>query len=124
MHRLEELAGREVATWAGPDGLTRADNGRPPFRMLVALEKILAESLGIGVQTKGVRRAYLALISELGPELSVLTEVSLPDIALVGGEKVAEGVGRVRLGDISIEPGYDGQYGRVSVWPEGGMTRP
>ena len=124
MHRLEELAGREVATWAGPDGLTRADNGRPPFRMLVALEQILAESLGIGVQTKGVRRAYLALVSELGPELSVLTEASLPDIALVGGARVAEGVGRVRLGDISIEPGYDGEYGRVSVWPGGGITRP
>ena len=123
MHRLEELAGRAIATWAGPDGLTRADNGRPPFRMLVALEQVLAESLGTGVQTKGVRRAYLDLVSELGPELSVLTEAPLPDIALAGGERVAEGIGRVRLGDISIEPGYDGQYGRVSVWPAAGVTR-
>ena len=31
---------------------------------------------------------------------------------------VDEAIARVRSGDISIEPGYDGQYGTVKVWPK------
>ena len=117
MHRVEELAKRRVTTQADDDGVTRSDNGRPPFRMLVALEQVLSEALGVGVQAKRVRKAYLELVGELGNELRVLTEASEPDIAAVAGQRVAEGVCRVRRGDISIEPGYDGEYGKVSVWP-------
>ncbi|KKP80803.1 MAG: UvrD/REP helicase, partial [Candidatus Levybacteria bacterium GW2011_GWB1_35_5] len=32
------------------------------------------------------------------------------------GERVAEGVGKVRKGDIIIHPGYDGLYGVVKIW--------
>ncbi len=119
MHRVEELAKRGVTARADDDGLTRSENGRPAFRMLVALERILSEALGVGLQTKKVRNAYLELLGELGDELSVLIEASEPDIAAVAGERVAEGVCRVRRGDISIEPGYDGEYGKISVWPAG-----
>jgi PHP family Zn ribbon phosphoesterase len=35
------------------------------------------------------------------------------------GEKVADGIKRVRGGTIVIDPGYDGEYGKVAIWPEG-----
>ena len=93
--------------------------GRPPFKSLVGLQQIVAESVGRGVNTKGVQGRYMRLVEEVGSELHILTEAAVGDIAAVGGERIAEGVARVRRGDIVIEPGYDGVYGKVRVWPDG-----
>ena len=120
MQRVDELAAREANTWTDDSGFIRADNGRPPYKTLVGLQQIIAESLGVGVNTKGVQDAYLSLVSQCGNELSVLMDSPISDIANVSGEKLAEGVGRVRRGDISIEPGYDGLYGKVKIWPDPG----
>jgi uncharacterized protein (TIGR00375 family) len=120
MQRVEELAGRAVETWVDEAGLTRADNGRPPFRKMVALRQIVSESLGIGPDTKRVRDIYLDLVSAIGNELSVLTETPPSEIATLAGERVAEGIARVRSGDIAIEPGYDGVFGTVRIWPDSG----
>ena len=68
------------------------------------------------MNTKGVQTQYRRLVSDLGSELYILTDVAIADIAAVGGERIAEGVERVRNGDIAIEPGYDGVFGKVSVW--------
>ena len=100
------------------DGFTRGDNGRPPFKMLVSLRHIIAEALGRGPHTKGVRDVSSDLVSRFGSELSVLTDAPVADISSAANERVAEGVARMRSGELSIEPGYDGQYGRVSIWPE------
>jgi uncharacterized protein (TIGR00375 family) len=118
MQRVDDLAGREVETWVDERGFTRASNGRPPFKMLLSLRQIIAEALGCGPDTKRARKAYFDLVPGLGSELTVLTESPVADIAGVSGERVAEGVARMRAGDISIEPGYDGEYGRVSIWRE------
>ena len=48
----------------------------------------------------------------------MLVSTTVADIASVAGERVAEGVARVRSRDISIEPDYDGKYGRVSISSE------
>ena len=34
------------------------------------------------------------------------------------GEKVAQGVEKVRKGDIEIIAGFDGQYGIVKIWKD------
>ena len=90
----------------------------PPYKTLVGLQQIIAESLGVGVNTKKVQDAYLSLVGQCGNELSVLMDAPVSDIANVSGEKLAEGVSRVRRGDISIEPGYDGLYGTVKIWSD------
>ena len=116
LQRAEELAERGVKTWMDDDGLIRGDTGRPPFRNLVSLRQIIAESLGVGVNARRVQDAYAGLVPELGSELAVLTSSPLADIASAADDRTAEGVGRVRTSDIRIDPGYDGQYGKVSVW--------
>jgi uncharacterized protein (TIGR00375 family) len=118
MQRVEELAAREVDTWTDEDGYTRAENNRPPFKMLVSLSKIIAEGLGKGTHTKAVRTEYDKLVTEFESELSVLTEAPVAEVATVSGERIAEGIARVRRGAISVEPGYDGMYGTVTVWPD------
>ena len=118
MQRVEELAARDVETWTDQQGFVRADNGRPPFKALVSLKQIIAEGIESGPTTKRVRALYDSLVGELGSELSVLTTAPLAEVTTVAGERVAQGIDRVRRGDISIEPGYDGVYVKVKVWPE------
>ena len=118
MERVEELAGRPVETWVDEDGLTRADNARPPFKTLVCLQQIVAKSLGVGRDAKKAQDGYHGLVSWFGSELSVLMEAPTSDIADLAGERVSDGVSRVRAGNISIVPGYDGLYGTVKVWPD------
>ena len=120
MQRVEELAAREVESWRDGDGFIRGPNGRPPFRPLVALRQVIAEGLGCGPDTKRAREAYLKLTSDLGGELSVLTTAPLADVAALSDERTAEGVGRVRAGEVQVEPGYDGLYGTVKIWPDQG----
>ena len=119
MQRVTELAHRQVVTWTDPEGFTRADNNRPPFKRLLTLDTIIAQALRTGIKTKKVQSQYQKLTTELSSELEVLTSAPLSDIAKFSGEQIAEAVARVRNGDITIEPGYDGLYGTVKVWPEG-----
>lgn len=116
LQRVEELAQRQEDVAGDGIGIARGNGVRPPFKSLVGLQQIVAESIGRGVNTKGVQTQYQRLVSELGSELYILTDAAIADIAAVGGERIAEGVQRVRNGDIAIEPGYDGVFGKVSVW--------
>ncbi len=115
--RVESLAAREAAVRRGADGLMASSaRRRPSYRSLVPLQEIIAETLGRGVATKGVQALYHRLIGLLGPELHLLQEAPLEEIARSAGERLADGIGRVRRGEVSVEPGYDGVYGTVRVW--------
>lgn len=126
--RVEDLAARESAAVRvddGVSGVARSSDGRPPFMSLVSLEQILSELLGVGIRTKRVRAAYLRLVETFGDELSLLTEIPSSDIARElpeHGARLAEGIERVRAGSVHITPGYDGQYGKVRVWPADGES--
>jgi uncharacterized protein (TIGR00375 family) len=117
LERAEQLATRDISTSVDSAGFVTGIEGRPPYKMLVPMEQILSEALGKGVNTKAVQSVWTSLVDCFGNEMAVLLDASPGDIEQVGGERVAEGVGRVRRGELSIEPGYDGEYGVVSVWP-------
>ena len=125
--RVEELAARPTAALSGNDGMIApaanggADGNRPPFRSLVSLDQALSEAIGVGVNTKRVRTAYTTLVDAFGSELSVLLDAPIPHVATAlqpHGPRIAEAIRRIRAGDIHIQPGFDGQYGAVKIWPD------
>jgi uncharacterized protein (TIGR00375 family) len=107
MHRVELLADR-------PQG------GRPPrihpFHSLIPLSEILAEVHGVGPDSKQVGAEYLKLLGRLGPELAILRDIPLAEITAAGGERVAEGIGRMRRGEVTAQAGYDGEYGVIKLF--------
>ena len=108
-HRVEALSDRE-AGFRPP---------RPPhFRSLIPLPEILAEARGTGVNTKGVQEDYMSLLAALGNEFKILLDASLSDIEGAASPLAAEAVKRVRQGRVNIKPGYDGEYGRVTIFEE------
>ncbi len=110
LHRVVQLADRGV-----PAHLP----GRPPFRSLIPLRELLAEILGTGAQSRRVGQAWQALVRKAGPELTVLLDLPLEEIRAAGGERLAEAVRRMRAGEVRVEEGYDGEYGRIRVFREG-----
>lgn len=106
LHRVEELADR-------PEGFIPA--AAQKFERLVPLPEVIAASIGFSAASKKVGAQYEELLRTLGPELHILREVSLPDIQAAAGPCIAEGIRRLREGNVNIAPGYDGEYGKISI---------
>jgi uncharacterized protein (TIGR00375 family) len=106
-HRVEMLADRE-------------EGERPArthsFHSLIPLPEILAEVHNVGPNSKRVRQNYESLLSQLGPELAILQDVALDEIERAGGSLLAEGIRRMRAGELSIAAGYDGEYGVIKLF--------
>ena len=90
-----------------------------PFKSLIPLEEIISEAIGLGVGTKGVLKEYWNLIDEIGSEFKILLESSLEELKAVTLPRVAEGIIKVRQGNVKIEPGYDGVFGKTIIFPNG-----
>jgi len=110
MNRVEELA-------------DRAEGFKPknaiPFKSLVPLGEIIAESLGMGVSAKQVQLEYKNLIKKFGSEFKILLDATESELEFAALPEIAEGIIRVREGKVYIEPGYDGVYGKVKIFSRG-----
>ncbi len=113
LHRLEALADRK-------------EGYIPPaakhFESLVPLHEVIASSMGLSAASVKVKGKYQDLIRNLGPELFILREATLQDIELAAGPYIAEGVRRLRCGKIDIQPGFDGEYGKIKVMDKSEIT--
>ncbi|MDD5639491.1 MAG: endonuclease Q family protein [Candidatus Pacebacteria bacterium] len=89
-----------------------------PFKSLVPLKEIIAEFLHCKETAKKAIIEYEKLIENFDSEFNVLLNVSIDDLAKVSGEKFTDGIKKIREGKINIVPGYDGEYGIVSVFSE------
>ncbi len=126
MERVEEIASRSSAELRvkNVEGMIKSDefSDRAGYKMLVPLLQVIAEALGTAPTTQKVLTEYKKLTTALGSEIKILTKVDIGEIAKVSGSRVAEGVDKVRKGDLVIDPGYDGVYGVVKIWDHGKET--
>lgn len=106
-HRVEELSDRE-------EGYIR-ENAKP-FESLVPLPEVIGASSGHSAASVKVQREYQKMLSELGPEFEILRNLPLEDIRRVSGTRVAEGIGRLRRGQVERIPGFDGEYGVIKLF--------
>lgn len=123
MHRVEELAKSakfpDEVSKSNPNGIRwiiDENKKHPPFVKLVPLNEIIAESLYSTVSSQKVKDLFDQLCQKFGSELNVLLKTSIQDLEKEAGPRVAEGVDKVRRGNIVILPGFDGQYGIVKIW--------
>jgi len=107
VNRVEKLADRKEGFI--PDNAI-------PFKNLVSLDQIIAEAKGVAKTSVGVERDYRSYLSNFGTEFDILMRASREDLIKKLPAKVVEGVMRARSGKISIKPGYDGEYGIISIF--------
>lgn len=106
LHRVLELADREF-----PEQPAK----QPGFVSLIPMHELISEVLGVGPKTKKVSAMYVRLISRFGSELRVLQDAPPDEIAKVS-PMLAEGISRMRRGEVIREPGFDGQFGVIKVF--------
>ena len=107
LNRVEELADRKAGF---------KPKNAVPFKKLVELDKIIAEALGIKSRASvAVQRQYHQLVKDFGNELFILLDLDLKELQGVDG-RIVEGLKRVREGRLLIEPGFDGEYGRINIF--------
>jgi uncharacterized protein (TIGR00375 family) len=107
MHRVEHLSDREENFML---------KSAPACKHLVPLAEIIANALGVGVDTVGVDAEYNKLINAFGSEFTLLLETSAEEIRKRCSPKVASGILNVRNEKVAVLPGYDGVYGEVNVF--------
>ena len=107
LNRVQELATR-------PEGYQ--PENRHGFKSIIPLADILSEIFEVGPKTKKVTGYYNRTIAALGPELGILLNKSFEEIETANVPLLAEAVMKMRTGDIKIDPGYDGEYGKVNIF--------
>ena len=105
-HRVEVLADRPTDF--------RPQNALP-FESLAPLPEAIAASTGRTAASQKTHAIYEQMLGELGPEFYILRDAPIEDIAHAAGPCVAEGIRRLRLGEVERRAGYDGAYGTITL---------
>jgi uncharacterized protein (TIGR00375 family) len=105
-HRVEELADRPVGF---------VPSGAIPFKSLVPLREIIAECCGRQKNTKSVGAMYEQMLKK-NSEFSILMDLSFDEIKKIADANIAEAIARMRDGKVYRKPGFDGEYGIISVF--------
>ncbi len=86
-----------------------------PFKSIVPLIEIISQVLKSGENSKLVQKEYQNLISYFNNEFNVLLEAPIDLLEKKTLSEIAFAIEKVRKGNVILEPGYDGVYGRVIV---------
>lgn len=106
MSRVEALADRQ-------EGFV--PENAIPSRHLIQLQEIIAEAFGAGINTKKVMNEYERLV-HIHTEFDLLLDTPEAELRKIAPEKVTEGILSVRAGHVKIKPGYDGEFGKISIF--------
>ncbi len=124
MKRVEDLASTPEDNFTyekdsfGMVWVKDANGNRPPSVSLVPLLEILGEAFKSAPNSQKVLTVFDTLVGRFGSEHEILLRANTDDIRSLAGADVAEGIEKVRNRNISIIPGFDGEYGKVSIWKE------
>ncbi len=106
MHRVEQLSDRKADF---------TPKGAASYYSIIPLAEVIAEVLGVGVNTKRVETEYYRMLQRLGNELKILIDTPIEDISGAGYLEIADAISKMRIGNVKIMPGFDGQYGKIRV---------
>ncbi|MFW5775330.1 MAG: hypothetical protein ACOCW2_03485, partial [Chitinivibrionales bacterium] len=89
-----------------------------PYISLISLNDIIGQAIDLGSASRRVCRIAEHCYEKLGGELHMLKDLPLSQIEYAVGPLIAAGIERVRNKRVSIEPGYDGRFGRIRLFSD------
>lgn len=109
MHRVTDLADR-----------ARTPNlpYEPETRRMLSLAEVTAQILKSSQRSKAVQNKCASIRTSLGPELEVLCLKPVDEIR-AWWAPLGEAVARIRSGHVTIKAGYDGEYGKITIFEPG-----
>lgn len=91
------------------------DTKRPIFKRTPPLTEILAQIYNTEPTTKKVFEKYLEIINKFGNELNILSGDYDKEKMTGYFPELAQALKKIDQGDVILEPGYDGEYGKVII---------
>ncbi len=114
LHRVNDIADR-------PMGF-KPETARNVW-YIIPLTELISEILQVGPASKKVDALYQELLKEVGPEFYILKDAPIEDISAVN-QMIGEAIDRMRSGRVIVKPGYDGEYGIITIFqPDELMTK-
>jgi uncharacterized protein (TIGR00375 family) len=120
LSRVDELADRSFG-FTPPRAI--------PFKSVIPLEEIIAETWDVGTASKKVLAMYEKMVGkelgirnqELGEanEFAILLDMQEEQIAKISTPEIAASIIRVREGKVKLEGGYDGYFGKIHIYEKG-----
>jgi len=107
LNRVDQLGDREYGFM--PEGAI-------PFKNVIPLEEVIAETLGIGLASKKVAKLYEEMTAEAS-EFTILLDLNEDEIARISTVGISKSIMRVRQGQVRVEGGYDGVFGKIHIYP-------
>lgn len=99
--------------------LSDVSNRKSPDKQIwhsvTPLKNLLSEVLKAGTQSKKVSALYESLLQKCGSEFHILLDIPIEDLRKADS-MVAEGVQRLRSGNVKVQAGYDGVFGKIKVF--------
>lgn len=114
LHRVAKLADRNLGFM--PENAI-------PYKSLIPLEEIIAETIGQSTGTKEVLKEYQNLIDKIGNEFTILMDASEAELKTATLPEIVQSIIKMREGKIYIDPGYDGVFGKVKIFEEAGNPK-
>jgi uncharacterized protein (TIGR00375 family) len=102
LNRVEELADRREGE--------KPANAKP-FKKIIPLHELLALTLQSGMATKKVWAKYYEIMKAGKDEFNILLNVPENELLKVADKEIVELIMKNRRGEMTIKPGYDGEYG-------------
>ena len=87
----------------------------PKIKYIIPLMEVISDVINSGVSSKAVSDIYFDLINNFNNEFKVLLSISQGDLEKVTTSNIAQAIINVREGKVNIQPGYDGEFGKISV---------
>ncbi len=106
-HRIEQLADRA-------EGFVK--EGANGFESLVPLPEVISACVGVSSRSKKVQKEYEQMLRMMGFEFEILRTVPLEEIRQKSGFLIAEGIERLRNGEVERISGFDGEYGTIKLF--------
>lgn len=109
-YRVEELADRE-------------EGSNVKFKHLIPLHELISAVYGIKMlSSKKIWGVYNEMIEKFGNEFNILLNVSEEDLLKVADDKLVRVILDNRKGNLKVEPGYDGVYGKLILNKQTGLN--
>jgi uncharacterized protein (TIGR00375 family) len=109
LHRIEELADRPW-NFVPPNAI--------PQRHIIQLQEIISDCVETAPSSKKVQAEYESMLKKGGAEFGILLDSPKEQLLKITSEKIAEAIMRVREEKVNIVPGYDGEFGKISIFRE------
>lgn len=106
LNRVEQLADRDENYYS---------EKFIPYKNLIPLMEIIADALNSGKNTQKTLNEYYYITTQVANEFEVLLKLPEEELKNKINPRIAEGIIKVRKGEVDIFPGYDGEYGRINI---------